>query len=259
MPNAASSGERFLAAYIQRSRERGEQILLAGWRLPSGAVEAFVFLLDWRGGGLRDFYRTRSISDDEWQTLVDHNAGKGAPMVEISLGEAIALVQAALAESARYSRPAPREYKLETRAIERRMPAERAAPAPIARLIGAHLTPAVVVAAYVAALHHRDFTLATELLAASHPLRADRMPEEAVVAVRAAFKSAPRREEQVRVELPDGTDRAVEGAARVALTAFGAQVATDPGGRRIRAAVVERYQLVRAGADWRIAEAHALA
>lgn len=259
MPDAPPSGERFLTAYVQRSREHGEQILLAGWRLPSGAIEAFVFLLDWRGAGLRDFYRTRSISDDEWRTLVHHNAGKGAPMVEIALGEAIALVQAALAESARYSRPAPREYKLESRAIERRMPPALAAPASSVVWIGADLAPAVVVEAYIAALHHRDYTLAAELLASSHPLRAGRTPQEAVAAVRAAYKSAPRREERVRIELPDDTDRTEEGTVRVTLIAVGEQVATEPGGRRVRTTIVERYQLVRVRADWRIAEVGPLA
>lgn len=262
MPHASpSSAEQFLSAHVQRSRERGEQILLAGWRLPSGTIEAFVFLLDWRGRGLRDFYRTRSISDDEWQTLVDHNAGKGAPLVEISLGEAIALVQAALAENLRYSGPTPREYKLESRVVERRMPAALAAPTPIARLIGADLTPTAVVEAYVAALHHRDFPLAAELLAASHPLRTLRTPEETAAAVRAAYKSAPRREEQVQIEPLGGAECAedAEVGAQIALTAFSTEVTTDPGGRRVRSTVVERYHLVRLGADWRIAEVSTVA
>src|SRR5262249_36854163 len=68
--------ERFLAGYVQQCRQRGEQILLLGWRLPGGEIEAFVFLLDWRGDALKDFYATRRLTDVEWRQLVEHNAAK---------------------------------------------------------------------------------------------------------------------------------------------------------------------------------------
>jgi len=41
--------ESFYAGAIQNGRERGEQVLALGWRLPDGSLEALVFLLDWRG------------------------------------------------------------------------------------------------------------------------------------------------------------------------------------------------------------------
>jgi len=261
MPDVPYGEERFLSAYVQRSRECGEQILVAGWRLPAGTIEAFVFLLDWRGDGLKDFYRTRSLSDAEWRVLVDHNSSKGAPLVEISLGQAIALVQAALAVGRRFGRPLQREFRLENRVVERRMPAAWGAAdtAPHAALIGADLAPAAVVEAYVAALHHRDYTLAAGLLAESHPLRAARPLEEVVATLWTAYRYAPRREELVRVEPTAGALRSTRAAAAVALTAFGTQVATEPGGRRVRSAVVERFDLVRVATDWRIAQIGMLA
>ncbi|MGH2514171.1 MAG: hypothetical protein ACRDHP_00800, partial [Ktedonobacterales bacterium] len=54
--------ERFYAGWVQQGRERGEQILILGWRVPTGTLEALVFLLDWRGDGLKDYYRTRGMT-----------------------------------------------------------------------------------------------------------------------------------------------------------------------------------------------------
>src|SRR5262249_47886465 len=86
--------ERVLAGYVQQCRERGEQILLLGWRLPGGDIEAFVFLLDWRGDGLKDFYVTRRLTDAEWRQLVEHNSAKGASLVEVTLSEGRTLLEA---------------------------------------------------------------------------------------------------------------------------------------------------------------------
>ena len=41
------------------------------WRVPQGDYEAMVFLLDWRGDGLKDYYRTRRMreAEREWHSL----------------------------------------------------------------------------------------------------------------------------------------------------------------------------------------------
>jgi hypothetical protein len=92
---SAPEQDRFLAGYIQQGRESGEQILLLGWRIPSGEIEALVFLLNWRGDGWRDYYATHTLSDAQWAELIEHNAKKGAPLAELPLAEAHALLDAA--------------------------------------------------------------------------------------------------------------------------------------------------------------------
>ena len=66
--------DEFVAASIQQSRHEGEQILLTCWRIPDGRLEACVFLLNWRGDGLKDYYRTRGLAEPEWQQLREHTA-----------------------------------------------------------------------------------------------------------------------------------------------------------------------------------------
>jgi hypothetical protein len=247
---AAPGAERFLAGYVQRARERGEQIMLLGWRLPSGSIEALVYLLDWRGDGLKDFYITRQLDDAEWRQLVEHNASKGALLEEISLAEARALLRAAIAEGQRFSRPLPREYKLTHSLSERRILNADVPEAAPRSFVAPDLAPEAVVTAYVAALHYRDYALAAELLAAGHPLRAGRTQEEAAQALRAEQKQVPRREEEVEVTPVEGaTDE-----QRAVVEASGEQVAVEKTGKRVRSAVRERYTLAREdGGAWRIA------
>ncbi|MGZ3637437.1 MAG: hypothetical protein ACXVCX_06310 [Ktedonobacterales bacterium] len=255
--------ERFFSGWVQRGRDRGEQILILGWRMPDGAVEALVFLLDWRGDGLKDFYRTRDMQEAEWRELLEHNGGKGAPLTEITLAQGRALLEAALAESKRFSRPTPREYKLESRLIERRVLESGGALAPDDELaaqealIAPDHSPDEVVKAYVAALHHRDYALAILLLAAEHPLRAGQSRDAALAALRTQLKHAPRREEDVRVtsrsdgkEPPAGQTDAEADEAIV--EAHGAEVAVERTGRRVRSEVHERYVLRRSANGWRI-------
>ena len=255
--------ERFYSGWVQQGRERGEQILILGWRMPGGAVEALVFLLDWRGDGVKDFYRTRDMQEAEWRELLAHNGDKGAPLTEITLTEGRALIEAAMAESKRFSRPAPREYKLESRLVERRvleagivsntddlLTVQEA-------LIAPNLSPEQVVGMYVAALHHRDFALAVMLLAPKHSLRAGQSLDAALAALRAQLKHAPRREEQVRVTLLSegamgATPQAADVGGEALVEAHGAEVAVERTGRRVRTEVHERYTLRRSGGQWRI-------
>ncbi len=259
--------ERFFSGWVQRGRERGEQILVLGWRMPSGGLEALVFLLDWRGDGLKDFYRTRDMQEAEWRELLTHNGEKGAPLTEITLVQGQSLIEAALAESKRFSRPAPREYKLESRVIERRVLESGAASssedmlATQESLIAPTLSPEQVVTAYVAALHHRDYALAVLLLSPEHPLRAGRSLDAALTDLRTQLKHAPRRDEAVRVAAPpDGAEHATEQAAaegdESSVEAHGAEVAVERTGRRVRTDVHERYVLRRSGGGWRIVSIH---
>lgn len=246
--------ERFYRGWVQRGRERGEQILILGWRMPGGTVEALVFLLDWRGDGLKDFYRTRDMQEDEWRELVEHNGNKGAPLTEITLAQGRALIQAALDESKRFSRPAPREYKLESRLIERRVLEIEGGGDPDDQLtaqealIAPDLSPVEVVRAYVAAMHHRDYALAILLLAPEHPLRAGKSVGAALMALRMQLKHAPRREEEVQVA--SLSDSAEDGETLV--EAHGAEVTVERTGRRVRGEVYERYGLQRSETGWRI-------
>jgi hypothetical protein len=243
--------ERFLAGYVQRCREQGEQILLLGWRLPGGDIEALIFLLDWRGDGLKDFYATRHLADAEWLQLIEHNSAKGAPLVEVTLAEGRALLEGALAESRRYSRPLPREYKLTQGTIARRVLEAEGTPTAARSYLTPDLAAGTVVSTYVAALHFRDYPLAAELLAAEHPLRAGRSLEETADALRVEQKALPRRAEEVQVtpateqvsDPPDG---------RSVLDAFGALVAVERTGKRVRTAIRERYMLTRHGDRWAI-------
>jgi hypothetical protein len=243
----------FTAGFIQQARERGEQIMLLCWRQPDASLEAFVFLLDWRGDGLKDFYRTRSMTPDEWDQLVAHNADKGAPLVPLTLAEARAQLEAVLAESRRFSRPLPREYRLEQRAVEQRI-LEPSLPPPAARsFVTPDLEPAQVVAAYVAALHHRDYRLAAELLVPEQPARAGRSIVEAAAALQAELKHAPRRAEDVRTVATVRGAGESEQAEEASVEAHGTEVLVDRNGRRTQSPVHERYTLRRSEAQWRIA------
>ena len=252
---AAPPGEeRVYAGWVQEGRERGEQILILGWRLADGDLEALVFLLDWRGDGLKDFYRTRRMNAGEWAALIEHNGHKGAPLVELTLAEARALLEAALAESRRFSRPLPREYKVEGALIERRIRHAADLPQTSRAFISPTLAPDGVVRAYVAALHHRDYALAALLLAPEHPLRTGRTVDESAAELRAQLKHAPRREEAVTVTPADTGASAPDEGAQVTLRASGAETAIERHtNRRTRQAVAEQYTLRKTGDGWRIA------
>jgi len=249
---AAPGEERFLAGWVQQSRETGEQILMLGWRMPIGGVEALVFLLDWRGDGLKDFYRTRDMSDAEWRQLVEHNAAKGAPLAELTLSEARTLLEAAQAESQRFSRPMPRDYKLESRLIARRVLSAAPLPAVTPPYLHPDLAPEAVVTAYNDALHYRDFALAALLLHPDHPDRAGRDVEETASELRTQLKHAPRREADASVtrhsERPES-----EADDTVRLEARGMEVAVDTRGGRTRTPTNEIFVLRTSTDGWRIA------
>lgn len=242
--------ERFYAGWVQQGRERGEQILILAWRMPTGLLEALVFLLDWRGDGLKDFYRTRGMADAEWRELLAHNGEKGAPLVEVTLGEGRALLDTSLAESQRFSRPLPREYKRESGLVDRRVFQAAEPPAELRSFVSPDLTPEDVVSAYVAALHYRDYLLAAELLAPEHPQRNEQTVADAAAALRATLKHAPRRREDVQTERPDD-DSNVQGTALV--NAEGSEVRVEPSGRRIETALREQFVLRQMSQVWRIA------
>lgn len=248
--------ETFSAGFVQQGRERGEQILALSWRLPDGSLEAMVFLLDWRGDGLKDYYRTRSMSDGEWRELIAHNGEKGAAMVEVRLSEAKALVEAAIAEGRRFSRPLPRDYRLDAALVERRLLRATESPAPDAQrsFITPTLSPEEVVQAYVAALHHRDYALAALLMAPDSRLRAGRTAPEAAEALRLELKHAPRRESEVRTRLQTAGTEAHEDADQVSVEAEGTEVVVERSGKRQRMPVRETYRLTKVSQTWKVAE-----
>jgi hypothetical protein len=254
---AAPEAERFVAGYVQQCRERGEQILLLGWRLPAGSVEALVFLLNWRGDGLKDFYTTRQLTDAEWRELIEHNAAKGALLVEAALADARDLIEAALAESRRFSRPLPREYRLAPGVVERRVLQAEHPPGEPRSFVAPDLAPADIVAAYTAALHFRDYALAAELLAPEHPLRAERSVRETAEALRSDGKHTPRREEEV--EVTPASAPFADQEVRCMLDAVGAGVEVQASGKRTRTEVRERYLLAHYSGRWQILEIERLA
>jgi hypothetical protein len=241
--------ESFFTGWVQRGRECGEQIMMLAWRMPEDRLEALVFLLDWRGDGLKDFYRTREMNDAEWRELVEHNGQKGAPLTEISLAEGRALLEAALAEGRRFSRPVPREYRLSQALIRRRVLDATALPAASRDFITPELDPAAVVAAYVRALHHRDYLLAWALLAPEHPQRgAETTAAAGVDALRQTHKHRPRPRPETVTTLEDG---AAQDATATVLAA-GEEEYVETSGRKVRQPVRERYSLRRTAAGWRI-------
>lgn len=249
---AAPGEERFLTGWVQQSRETGEQIMMLGWRMPASGVEALVFLLDWRGDGLKDFYRTRDMSDAEWRQLVAHNAAKGAPLAEVTLSEARTLIEAAQAESRRFSRPMPRDYKLESRLIERRVLSAAPLPTDAPPFLRPDLTPEALVTAYNDALHYRDYALAALLLHPEHPDRAGRTPDQTATELRTRLKHAPRREAGASVtQHPDGA--ASDVTDKVMLEARGMEVAVDKRGSRTRTPTSEIFVLRKSTDGWRIA------
>jgi hypothetical protein len=239
--------ERFYAGWVQLGRERGEQILILGWRRSDGDLEALVFLLDWRGDGLKDYYRTRRMRDVEWRQLLEHNGAKGAPLVEVTLAEARALVEATMAETQRFSRPMPREYKVDSHLIERRILSAVEPPTDVRSYVSPALTSEEVVAAYIAALHYRDYRLAAALLGSEHALRDGRSLEESAEALRTQLKHAPRRDEEARLVVVE------EAPDAVVVQAIGTQTTVERTGRRLRQDVIELYRLTRHNDVWRIA------
>ncbi|MGH2486840.1 MAG: hypothetical protein ACRDHE_12595 [Ktedonobacterales bacterium] len=252
--------ERFIAGWTQQGRERGEQILMLCWRRAAGDFEAFVFLLDWRGDGLKDFYRTRGMSHEEWLALIEHNRGKVVPLVEVDLAQAHALLRAALGESRRFSRSLPRDYKLEASLTDRRIFQASEPVASLPSYVSPELSAEEVVAAYIAALHYRDYLLAALLLDATHPLRVGRAVAETAEELRLHHKHAPRPEREAHVTTlsgdgqRDGDEMNViertDGAA-VVVEAVGTLVTVERTGRKARETVRERYRLKRDGA-WRV-------
>ena len=245
--------ESFYTGWVQRGRERGEPIMILGWRLADGRLEALVFLLDWHGDGLKDFYRTREIDDREWRELLEHNGQKGAPLVEISLAEGRALLEEALAEGKRFSRPVPREYRLAQSLVQWRIFDAVALPDPGARrrFVSTDLDAEAVVAAYVRALHHRDYQLAWELLAPEHPRREAQARADGAEALRREHKHAPRRRPEASTRVDQEHSRADED--RIVVVASGEEEVVEPGGRKVRRAISERYTLQRTADGWRIA------
>jgi hypothetical protein len=246
----ATGEESFYAGWVQVGRERGEQIMILGWRLADGRLEALVFLLDWRGDGLKDFYRTREIDDAEWRELVEHNGQKGAPLTAISLAEGRALLDEALAEGKRFSRPVPREYRLAQGLVRQRVLDAAPAPETPRPLVTPDLDAEAVVAAYTRALHYRDFALAWELLAPAHPARVSPSRADGVEALRRAHKHTPRRRSEVSTSAEGGQSGAE--ADRAIVVAEGQEEVVEPSGRRVRRPVRERHALRRTGDGWRI-------
>jgi hypothetical protein len=253
---AVLGAEAFHTGWVQNGRERGEQILILGWRLPDDQLEALVFLLDWHGDGVKDFYRTRELSEAEWQELVEHNGQKGAPLVEISLAEGRALLEEALAEGKRFSRPVPREYRLAQSLIQRRIFDAAPLPAAPRQYVSPDLESVAVVEAYVRAMHFRDYLLAWELLAPGQPARGSEVRAEGVEAMRREHKHAARRRPDVSAtrEVEPGSDD----AGQAVVLAEGEEESVEPGGRRVRRAVRERYTLQRTPDGWRIAQVERL-
>lgn len=245
---SAPSVERFLAGWAQQGRERGEQILMLCWRVAQGDFEAMVFLLDWRGDGLKDYYRTRRMKEDEWQHLVEHNRDKGVPLVGAGLEEARALLIASLGESRRFSRSLPRDYKIDAGVIERRLELLREPASAPPSYVSPTLTPEEVVAAYINALHYRDYLLVAMLLDDSHELRADRTREQSAEELRKLYKHAPRRERDATIVRLDSP--ATEPDAAV-VEASGAQVTVEKSVRKLRQPLLERFTL-KHNASWRI-------
>lgn len=255
---AAPDVESFDSGWAQLGRERGEQIMLLGWRLADGRMEAFVFLLDWHGDGLKDFYRTREISDAEWHELLEHNGEKGAALVEISLAEGRALLEDALSESHRFSRPVPREYKLAQQLVRQRV-VDTAEPAAAHRsYVTPDLAPEDMAKAYARALHYRDYALIWELMVLDgHSIVSgdETTRAQAIDALRREWKHAPRRRPNATATIeapakPEDLHRSVllEGEAET----------VERTGRRVRTRVRERIRLDRTLDGWRIAAIESL-
>lgn len=243
--------ETFYQGWIQQGRERGEQIMLLGWRLGDGRLEALVFLLDWRGDGLKDFYRTREISSQEWRELVDHNSQKGAPLVAIALGAGRALLEDVLAEGKRFSRPVPRDFRLAEGLIEQRILSAAERPADAHSYINPALEPAAVVESYIEALHHRDYLLMWHLLAPEH-LSRQPDPLAGVEALRRQGKHAPRRRGGASIASPTPPASTAGETDTATVMAQSDEEKVEPNGRRVRLPVRERYTLRRGADGWRI-------
>jgi hypothetical protein len=249
---AAVAAEAFHTGWVQLGRERGEQIMLLAWRLGAERLEALVFLLDWRGDGVKDCYRTRDLTEPEWAELVAHNGEKGAPLAEITLAEARALLLAALAEGKRFSRPVPREYRLAQGLIQRRVLEATDAAPPARDYLTPDLDPAAVVTAYIAALHYRDYLLAWALLAPEHPARAGTTPAAGADALRQARKHSPRRRPDATTT-PAPAPKGANASDSAIVSAAGEEERVEPNGRKLRTPVRERYTLRRGPEGWRIA------
>jgi hypothetical protein len=168
-------------------------------------------------------------------------------LVEISLAEGRALLDDALAEGKRFSRPAPRDYKLaqslmQTRIFDATPPAESAR-----TYVNPELKPEELVQAYVAALHYRDYLLVYELLAREHAVPGATTPRDGAEALRQEYKHAPRRREGVRIESQ------AAGKSGASVEAAGEEERVEPNGHRTRQTVRERYTLTRTPDGWRIA------
>lgn len=246
-----SGEEQFYAGYVTESRERGEQIMLLGWQMPDSTIEALVFLLDWRTDGVRDFYRTRSMTLTEWQQLLAHNSEKGGSLVTISPAEARTLIEQAHEVRKRFSRPEPREYRLERQVIERRL-FDGIVARPMTRtFLPVALSAEEIVRAYTNALHHRDYTLLAMLLAEDNVLRNGHELNETIANLQAQMKHQPRREEEAVIvteaDSPDGHD-----SARTRFTVEGRAISVEKGGKRRAVPVRESVTLVLEPDGWRI-------
>ena len=245
-----STDDQFVAASVQESRHDGEQILLTCWRVPDGRFEACVFLLNWRGDGLKDYYRTRGLSEPEWLQLREHTEKKGPALRDVTPAECKALLLAAQAESQRFSRPSPREYKVDKSLIARRILRDDVPSDDSHVHTPVDLPAADVVRAYIAALHHRDYSLAGELLAQTHPMRAGKSLAEATDQLRQTLRHSPRREPATLLETLT-TDLSNHVTA-IRVRAESAETVIQPGGRKVTAPVRETFVLVHEDLGFRI-------
>ncbi|MFQ6015371.1 MAG: tetratricopeptide repeat protein [Anaerolineae bacterium] len=177
-PAAQLGSDRFYKGYVGLMREQGEVPLILGWQRPDGKIQALVFLIDYWGRGLKEFFPTHNLTKREFRRDLVGRQEKNIPMVEVSLAEGKRLVEEALLYNDWFDEPLPdqfNEYRflVESKVLEARvqLPPQRRS------FINSETTPSDLVHYF---LEMPDFGLRYELLAASHPLRREKSWREYV-------------------------------------------------------------------------------
>jgi len=171
-PAARLGEDIFYKGYVGLMREQGEVPLILGWQRPDGRIQALVFLMDYWGFGLKDFYPTHNLTRRQFHRGLVGSYEKNAPMAEVSLAEGKRLVEEALLYNEWFDEPLPDafheyRYMIESKVLEAlvRPPPRRRA------FVNPEVGPSDLVRYF---LKVPDFGLRYDLLVETHPLRQEK-------------------------------------------------------------------------------------
>ena len=242
-PSARLGEDLFYKGYVGLTREQGELPLILSWQRPDGNIQALVFLVDYWGLGLKNFYPTSNLTPDQFHDGLVGRHEKTAPMGEVSLAEGKCLVEEALLYNEWFDEPLPDEFHEYRYMIESKVLEAPVKPPRRRTFVNPEASPSDLVRY---SLKVPDFGLRYELLVATHPLRQKKSWRQYVEEQMAWLEHAQPRTLSVDVLAAE------EAGDRAVVTARWVQEMMVEG-QPTRQDDVLRFDFVREEGSWRIA------